>query len=179
MGTRLENKQGKKREPPALEPTLARGLCLGKPELPTDHVHTLPSPDCAQGHSQCEALKLGEVALDACKRHKHNADNPADNPYVIVGSMKEDARSSNIPQYRRPLLWREPMKREFLIASFGQVISFASPGLAVVFPEPHVSSNPFPTILPTNSYDVGLECFICLCLSCCSSTLATPVFATR
>ena len=32
-----------------------------------------------------EALKLGEVPLEACKRYKHNADNPTNNPYVIVG----------------------------------------------------------------------------------------------
>ena len=84
---------------PALEPTrnslalmqtvvmsFARGLYLGKPELPIDHVRIyFPVQIVHKVIAQCEALKLGEVPLDARKRYKHNVDNAANNPYVIVG----------------------------------------------------------------------------------------------
>ena len=66
--------------------SFARGLYLGKPELPIDHVHIyFPAQIVHKVTAQCEVLKLGEVWLDARKRYKHNVDNAANNPYVIVG----------------------------------------------------------------------------------------------
>ena len=98
---------------PALEPTrnslalmqtvvmsFARGLYLGKPELSIDHVHTyFPVQIAREVTAQCVALKLGEVPLDARKRYKHNVDNAANNPYVIVGVYEGRCTTEhNIPQ---------------------------------------------------------------------------------
>ena len=49
--------------------SFARGLYLGKPELPIDHAHIyFPAQIVHKVTAQCEVLKLGEVWLDARKR---------------------------------------------------------------------------------------------------------------
>ena len=46
--------------------SFARGLHLGKPELPIDHVRIyFPAQIVHKVTAQCEVLKLGEVWLDA------------------------------------------------------------------------------------------------------------------
>ena len=109
---------------PALEPTrnslalmqtvvmsFARGLYLGKPELPIDHVHVyFPVQIVHKVIAQCKALKLKEIALAAAERYKHNLDNAANNPYVIVGVFEGKCSHERLPQP-----WRERMKKGCLM----------------------------------------------------------------
>ena len=125
---------------PALEPTrnslalmqtvvmsFARGLYLGKPELPIDHVHIyFPVQIVHKVTAQCEALKLGEVSLDAHKRHKHNVDNAANNPYVIVGVYEGRCSIEQYPPIPGTPTLARAYEEGILDASFGQVVSFAS-----------------------------------------------------
>ena len=76
--------------------------------------------------AQREALNLGEVTLDARKRYKHNADNPADNPYVIVGVYEGRCRIEQYPPIPASPTLARAYEEGILDASFGQVISFAS-----------------------------------------------------
>ena len=66
--------------------SFARGLYLGKPELPIDHVRVnFPVQIVHKVIAQREALKLKEGSLAATERYRHNVDIAANNPYVIVG----------------------------------------------------------------------------------------------
>ena len=125
---------------PALEPTrnslalmqtvvmsFARGLYLGKPELPIDHVHIyLPVQIVHKVTAQCEALRLGETPLDARKRYKHNVDNAANNPYVIVGVYEGRCSIEQYPPIPGTPTLARAYEEGILDASFGQVVSFAS-----------------------------------------------------
>ena len=125
---------------PALEPTrnslalmqtvvmsFARGLYLGKPELPIDHVHIyFPARMVHKVVSHCEALRLGEPPLDACKRYKHNVDNAANNPYVIVGAYEGSCSADQYPPIPVTPVLARAYEEGVLDASFGQVVSFAS-----------------------------------------------------
>ena len=125
---------------PALEPTrnslalmqtvvmsFARGLFLGKPELPIDHVHIyFPVQIAHKVTAQRVALKLGEVTLDARKRYKHNVDNAANNPYVIVGVYEGRCATEQYPPIPGTPTLARAYEEGILDASFGQVISFAS-----------------------------------------------------
>ena len=106
---------------PALEPThnslalmqtvvvsFARGLYLGKPELPIDHVRVyFPVQIVHKVIAQCEALKLKEGSLAASERYSGDTGIM----WIMLlttlvsswGSLKEDARVNNIPPSRGPL----------------------------------------------------------------------------
>ena len=126
---------------PALEPTrnslalmqtvvmsFARGLYLGKPELPIDHVHIyFPVQIVRKVTAQCEALKIGEVSLDGRKRYKHNVDNAAHNPYVILGVYEGRCSFEQYPPIPGTPTLARAYEEGILDASFGQVVSFEVP----------------------------------------------------
>ena len=119
---------------PALEPTrnslalmqtvvmsFARGLYLDKPELRMDHVHIFFPVQMAQKvTAQCLALKLGEVTPDARKRYKHNVDNAANNPHVIVGVYEGRCTIEQYPPIPGTPTLARACEEGILDASFGQ-----------------------------------------------------------
>ena len=125
---------------PALEPTrnslalmqtvvmsFARGLYLGKPELPIDHVHIyFPAQIAHKVIAQCKALKLKESVLTAAERYRHNVDNAANNPYVIVGVFEGKCSHEQYPPIPSTPTLATVYEEGMLDASFGQIVSFAS-----------------------------------------------------
>ena len=125
---------------PALEPTrnslalmqtvvmsFARGLYLGKPELPIDHVHVyFPVQIAHKVIAQCEALKLKEGPLAADERYRHNVDNAANNPYVIVGVFEGRCSREQYPSIPTIPILAMAYEEGMLDASLGQIVSFAS-----------------------------------------------------
>ena len=125
---------------PALEPTrnslalmqtvvmsFARGLYLGKPELPIDHVHVyFPVQIAHKVIAQCERLELQESSLAAVERYKHNVDNAANNPYVIVGVFEGRCSREQYPPIPDTPTLATAYEEGTLDASFGQIVSFAS-----------------------------------------------------
>ena len=123
---------------PALEPTrnslalmqtvvmsFARGLYLGKPELPIDHVRVyFPVQLVHKVIAQCEALRLKEGTLALSERYRHNVDNAANNPYVIVGEGR--CSYEQYPPFPRTPRLAKAYEEGILDASFGQIVSFAS-----------------------------------------------------
>ena len=82
--------------------SFARGLYLGKPELPTGHVHVyFPVQMVHKVIAQCEAPKLKEGSLAPSERYRHNVDNAANNPYVIVGVFEGRCSCKQYPSSRR------------------------------------------------------------------------------
>ena len=123
---------------PALEPTrnslalmqtvvmsFARGLYLGKPELPHVHVY-FPVQIVHKVIAQCEALKLKEGSLAAAERYRHNVDNAANNPYVIVGVHEGRCSREQYPPIPKTPILAMAYEEGMLDASFGQIVSFAS-----------------------------------------------------
>ena len=76
--------------------------------------------------AQCEALKLKEGSLAASERYRHNVDNAANNPYVIVGVYEGRCSCEQyLPIPKTPIL-AKAYEEGMLDASFGQIVSFAS-----------------------------------------------------
>ena len=171
---------------PALEPTrnslalmqtvvmsFARGLYLGKPELPIDHVHIyFPVQIVHKVTAQCEALKIGEVSLDGRKRYKHNVDNAANNPYVIVGVYEGRCSFEQYPPIPGTPTLARAYEEGILDASFGQVVSFASKDMTTV-------------CMRASEFRVGsnagavLSCFLSLLVLKSGSPPASVVFASQ
>ena len=103
---------------PALEPTrnslalmqtvvmsFARGLYLGKAELPIDHAHVyFPVQIVHKVAKQCHALGFEEATPDEGKRYKRNVEIAANNPYVIVSAYEGQCTAGHYPQSRSPAL---------------------------------------------------------------------------
>ena len=76
--------------------------------------------------AQCEALKLKEGSLAASERYRHNVDNAANNPYVVVGVYEGRCSCKQyLPIPKTPIL-AKAYEEGMLDASFGQIVSFAS-----------------------------------------------------
>ena len=100
--------------------SFARGLYL-------DYVHIyFPVQIAHKVTAQCEALLLGETPLDARKRCKHNVDNAANKPYVIVGVCEGRCSFEQYPPIPGTPTLARAYEEGILDASFGQVVSFAS-----------------------------------------------------
>ena len=107
--------------------SFARGLYLGKPELPIDHVRVyFPVQIVHKVIAQCKALKLKEGALTAAERYRHNVDNAANNPYVIAGVFEGKCSLEQYPPIPATPTLAIAYEEGMLDASFGQIVSFAS-----------------------------------------------------
>ena len=68
--------------------SFARGLYLGKPELPIDHVHIyFPAQIAHKVIAQCKALKLKASSLTAAEPYRHNVDNSPDGLGSVRGVL--------------------------------------------------------------------------------------------
>ena len=76
--------------------------------------------------AQCKALKLKESALTAAERYRHNVDNAANNPYVIVGVFEGKCSHEQYPPTPATPTLAIAYEEGMLDASFGQIVSFAS-----------------------------------------------------
>ena len=115
--------------------SFARGLYLGKPELPIDHVHIyFPAQIAHKVIAQCKALKLKEIALTAAERYKHNVDNAANNPYVIVGVFEGKCSHEQYPPIPATPTLARAYEEGMLDASFGHFASFYQTSFRVEVP---------------------------------------------
>ena len=75
--------------------------------------------------AQCEALKLKEGSLAASERYRHNVDNAANNPCVIVGVFEGRCSCEQYPPIPKTPILAKACEEGMLDASFGQIVSFA------------------------------------------------------
>ena len=71
-------------------------------------------------------LKLKESALTTAERYRHNVDNAANNPYVIVGVFEGKCSHEQYPPIPTTPTLAIAYEEGMLDASFGQIVSFAS-----------------------------------------------------
>ena len=107
--------------------SFARGLHLGKPELPIDHAHVyFPVQLVHKVIAQCEVLRLKEGTVDLSERYKHNVDNAANNPYVIAVVFEGRCPYEQYPPFPKTPRLAKAYEEGILDASFEQIVSFAS-----------------------------------------------------
>ena len=62
---------------------------IGKPDLPIHHAHVyFPVQLVHKLVERMETLRLQDVTPEEGKRYKHNSENEANSPYIIVGSYE-------------------------------------------------------------------------------------------
>ena len=105
--------------------SFARGLYLGKPELPIDHVRVyFPVQIVHKVVAQYERLGLQESSLAAVERYKHNVDNAANSPYVIVGVIEGRRSREQYPPIPDTPTLATAYEEGMLDASFGQIVCY-------------------------------------------------------
>ena len=107
--------------------SFGRNQCLGKPDLPIYHVHVyFPVQLVHKLIERMETLNLQNVTPEEGKRYKHNSENEANNPYIIVGSYEGLCVSNDYPEVPQTPKLANAYEQGILDGSFGQMVSFQS-----------------------------------------------------
>ena len=75
---------------------------------------------------RCVELGMQDVTPDEGKRYKHNTDNEANNPYIVVRAYEEQCAAEHYPPVPPTPQLAYAYEHGILDGSFGQMISFAS-----------------------------------------------------
>ena len=107
--------------------SFGRNLCLGKADLPINHVHVyFPVHIVHKLVERCCALGLQDVAPEEGKRYERNSENETNNPCIIVRAHEGQCVSENYPTVPPTPQLARANKQGILDGSFGQMIFFAS-----------------------------------------------------
>ena len=107
--------------------SFGRNLCLGKPDLPIYHLHeNLPVQLIHKLVESMGVLRFRDVTPEEGKRYKHNSDNEANNPYIIVGSYEGQWVSNDYPAFPETPRLAYAYEQGLLDGSFGQMVSIQS-----------------------------------------------------
>ena len=107
--------------------SFGRNLCLGKPDLPIYHLHVyLPVQLIHKLVERMGVLRFRDVTPEEGKRYKHNSDNEANNPYIIVGPYEGQCVSNDYPEFPNTPRLAYAYEQGLLDGSFGQMVSFQS-----------------------------------------------------